>query len=306
MSATRSWRAWSSTVRLVLADVADADAATADAAAAELADLLDQVDRAVSRFRADSELSRANARCGRPTPVSPMCAEFVEVALRAAATTDGAVDPTVGRLLSELGYDRDIAEVKAGSALAAVPVRVPVRTWRHVRLEPAIGALTVPAGTALDLGATAKAHTADLAARQLARRYGSVLVELGGDVAVGGRHTWPVRTAERAGGDGPVVLLPSGGLATSTTTLRRWRRGSSTAHHVVDPRTGLPTAGPWRTATVHADTACGANAASTAALVLGEAAVGWLEQRRLAARLVDQDGRIRTTSGWPAGTAVAA
>jgi thiamine biosynthesis lipoprotein len=70
-------------------------------------------------------------------------------------------------------------------------------------------------------------------------------------------------------------------------------------HHVLDPLTGRPVAGPWRTATVAAPTALAANVASTAALVLGEGAVSWLARRDLAARLVATGGAVRVVGGWP-------
>ena len=135
-----------------------------------------------------------------------------------------------------------------------------------------------------------------------------MLVELGGDIATAGvsRTGWPVQVAEREGGPGQVVVLSHGGLATSTTTLRRWRRGGKNVHHIVDPRTGAPVDGPWRTASVHAPSALAANSASTAALVLGEHALDWLTARRLSARLVGVDGEVHTTPGWPPITHLAA
>jgi thiamine biosynthesis lipoprotein len=105
--------------------------------------------------------------------------------------------------------------------------------------------------------------------------------------------------AERENGPGQVVVLRHGGLATSTTTIRRWRRGERSVHHIVDPRTGAPADGPWRTASVYAPSALAANVASTAAIVLGERADDWLTERHLAARLVDVDGFVHTTPGWP-------
>src|SRR6476469_3614965 len=104
MSATYVGSAWSCTVRLVVDD----DHALDDAAA-DLHTLLKRVDEAASRFRDDSQLSRANLRAGRPTPVSLLLVELLDAALRMAEHTDGAVDPTLGRVLSRLGYDRDIS-----------------------------------------------------------------------------------------------------------------------------------------------------------------------------------------------------
>jgi FAD:protein FMN transferase len=297
----RVMRAWSCTVRLAVTD-----ARVLPAAAADLEALLERLDGLASRFRADSSLSMANENAGRPVPIPAMLVGLVAAGLDAAAETGGAVDPTVGLVMRRIGYDRDIAAIpRHGPAITPAP---PGAGWAQVELDRQAGLLMVPVGAALDLGATAKAYTADYAARMLHRAYGGgVLVELGGDLAVAGRRAsgWPVHVAEREGGPGQVVLLAHGGLATSTTTVRRWRRGGADVHHVVDPRTGGPVDGPWRTASVYAASALAANTASTAALVLGEAALGWLTRRRLAARLVGADGTVRTTPGWP-GVAAAA
>ena len=292
---THVMRAWSCTVRLVVDDSrALAPAAT------DLEALLDRIDRMASRFRADSALSVANANAGRPVPIPHLLADLVKASLDAAAQTDGAVDPTVGLAMHRIGYDCDIADLPAqGPAISACPQ---ARGWQDVRLHREAGFLIVPPGTALDLGATAKSYTADFAARTLSRRYGTaVLVELGGDIAVAGDRAggWPVRVAERADGPGQVVVLWHGGLTTSTTTVRHWERGGLNVHHIIDPRTGAPAHGPWRTASVYAPTALAANVASTAAIVLGENAVEWLTSRNFAARLVGADGQVHTTAGWP-------
>ncbi len=298
MSGTWVGSAWSCTVRLVVLDEAALRPATADLQA-----LLRRVDAAASRFRADSALSIANARAGRPTPVPMLLADLVAAALRAAAQTDGAVDPTVGLDLARLGYDRDIEAVRARESIER-PDAAPAarRNWRAVRLQRDAGLLRVPLGAALDLGATAKAWTADHAARTLAHRYDTgVLVELGGDLAVAGNAPagWCIRVAERAGADGQLVRIRGGGVATSTTTVRTWQRAGHTMHHIVDPLTGRPARGPWRTVTVAAPSALAANTASTAALVRGERALSWLDERHLAARLVADDGSILATRRWP-------
>ncbi len=295
MTESRTWRAWSCTVRLVTEETA-----VLDEAARDLDAMLARVDELASRFRPDSALSWANAHAGKPVAIPRELVHLVECALEAAKQTSGAVDPTIGLDLAAWGYDRDFAEVRADGPPAGPAVRR--ARWREVRLDRAIGLLTVPRGAALDLGATAKAYTADRAARVLHRRYGSpVLVELGGDLAVAGVRAggWPLSVAEREGAAGEVVVLHRGGLATSTTTLRRWRRGGRTVHHIIDPRTGEPADRCWRTATVATCSALSANTASTAAIVLGEDALPWLTARGFAARLVHRDGSVATTPGWP-------
>ena len=170
----------------------------------------------------------------------------------------------------------------------------------------------MPPGVSLDLGATAKALAADRAAARIANLTGcGVLVGLGGDIAVAGpppKGNWQVAIADdhRATSGAPqVVSISSGGLATSSTLVRRWRTSSGWAHHIVDPRTGLNPDSRWCTASVAAATCVDANAAATAAIVLGAAAPEWLVSRGLPALLVDTDGVLLALADWPAAKASA-
>jgi thiamine biosynthesis lipoprotein ApbE len=274
------------------------------AAAHVLDGVLDRVEVAASRFRADSEVSRLHRLSdGGPHPVSPDLCELLGVALGAAAATDGAVDPTVGDALCRLGYDRDFPDVAAGVD-GDLPVPAPVPGWRTVVLDPDASTVSLPPGTLLDLGATAKAWAADRAATAIADGLGcGVLVSLGGDLAVRGAPAggFAVGVADICGDpDAPTaVSVMSGGLATSGIGNRRWLLGTAPVHHVVDPSTGLPVASPWRTVTVAAASCVDANTASTASLVLGGVAPDWLDRHDLPARLVAHDGTVVTVAGWP-------
>ncbi len=264
--------------------------------------MLDAVDAACSRFRPESELARVNRAQGAPTSVSPTLMEALGVALGAARATDGLVDPTVGAAMIAIGYDRDIADVPvAGAAITPVPAGA----WRDVVTDPRRGTVTLPAGVQLDLGATAKAWAADMAAaRAQAATPGGVLVNLGGDIAVAGEAPaggWPVGVGDdHAGASDTTVAVGAGGLATSSTTVRRWRRGGRAVHHIVDPATGLPAREVWRTVTVAAATCVDANVASTAAVLRGQHAPAWLADLGLPARLVAPNGRVVAVGGWPA------
>lgn len=277
------------------------DTAVHEAAERVARRLVAEVDRACSRFRDDSDLTRVNAADGEETEVGPLLLEALAVALRAAEATAGDVDPTVGAAMTANGYDRDFALVAATSG--GPGGAGPAGGWRSVRVSRSRGSVRLPAGVALDLGATAKAFAADICAREIHSATGSAcLVSLGGDIALGGPPPpggWPVRVGDDhrrpAEGD-EVIALRHGGLATSSTTVRRWSAGM---HHIVDPRTGAPAGGPWRTVTVAAASCADANTASTAAIVRGESAPAWLEELGLPARLVSHGGRIVRTGGWP-------
>lgn len=298
-SRTQSWPVWSLTATVVVED-----AESLAAARRIVEDELAATDRAASRFRADSELAAVNAAAGSWVLVSGLMVELLAAGLAAASATGGAVDPTLGAAMRHNGYDSDIT-LTGGPVGSRVLVRYLGPRWREVELDRLRRRVRVPAGVELDLGATAKALTADRAARRIHTELGgAVLVSLGGDLAVAGcgpRRPFPVVVAEdHRARTGPLLYIGDGGVATSTTTLRRWTLDGRQRHHLVDPATGLPTAGPWRTVTAAAATCLAANTATTAAVVLGERALGWLVGSGLPARLVGNDGTVRTVNGWPA------
>ena len=281
-----------------------------------LAAELTAIDAACSRFRPDSELRRACAAGGRPVPVSPLFAQALSVALAAARLTGGDVDPTCGRALASLGYDRDFASARADTGSLCQPP-APGGGWRMVALDRSRQEVTIPDGVLLDLGATAKALAADRAAAGIAAATGSgALVNLGGDISVAGQPPeggWPVGVADDATFDtttasvtaSQVIVIRDGGLATSSVLGRAWQRGGARLHHIIDPRTGMPARSCWRTVSVAAGSCVDANIASTAAIVRGECAAGWLERLRLPSRLVRTGGNVLTVAGWPAPGATA-
>ncbi|WP_158864366.1 FAD:protein FMN transferase [Leifsonia sp. AG29] len=300
--AAEDWTVWGLAARLVVSP------ANHLAAARRLADReLAAVTTACSRFEPDSELSILNA-APRPADgleLSPLLAEYVAVALDVARRTGGAVDPGLGSDLEGLGYDRDLADlepVRAGGT--AVPVTVSVARsprWESVMLTGR--RLRLPDDVRLDLGATAKAHTADRIAALVAAETGAdVLVSLGGDIATAGPglRRWEVLVQDLPDDPATVVSLPSGaGVATSSTQKRRWSEGGAVRHHILDPRFGLPVEPVWRSVSAAARTCLDANALTTAAVVKGRDAVAWLEARSADARLVARDGSVVTTGRWP-------
>lgn len=286
------------------------DPGALDAARAAVERELDAIDRACSRFRADSELSGVNARAGRPTQVSALLVEALEVALRAAKLTDGDVDPTVGRALELAGYDRDWRLLDPPCEQPGVTPSITLRVrsgWPTIALNRASGSILMPAGVRLDLGASAKAWAADRAAAA-AKRAGDcgVLISLGGDIATCGpapEEGWQIRVTDDHRSDcsapGQTVSIHSGGLATSSTAVRRWSHAGQTMHHIIDPRTGAPVRDSWRTVSVAAANCTDANIAATATLVRARAGAAWLARQGLPARLVDWKGTVTAVGDWP-------
>ncbi len=236
------------------------------------------IDDACSTHRTDSEVGRVNRHAGEVTAVSPTLWQAVRVALWAAWATDGLTDPTLGT--------------------PGTPGR-----WREVLLDPAEQTVQLPSGTALDLGATAKAWCADLSAQLAHQQTGQpVLVNLLGDVATAGpapAEGWHILAAEDHRNEDPGdsrgagIRIESGGVATSS------QHGHRGARHLIDPTLGRPSRGEFRTVSVAAATCTEANAAATAAVVRRRGSRDWLERRNLPARLVHRSGDVVLAAGWP-------
>ena len=295
-------RALGGSVRVIV--TRPADLVRAKAAVDEV---LRAIDIAASRFREDSELTRLNGMAGQEVLVSPLLAQAVAAALRGARLSGGAVDPTIGSAVKLAGYDADFDSVPVdGAELKLTATTVP--GWQSVQFGEASRMVRIPTGVELDLGATAKALASDLAAAAAIKVCGGggVLVSLGGDIAVAGEapaEGWLIQTSEDSSAaiaEGEeTISVRTGGIATSSTTVRRWTRGGAVLHHIIDPATGLPVDSCWRTASVIAATCVDANIASTAAIVMGGKAESWLAANRLPGRLVDRDGHVQRVAGWP-------
>jgi thiamine biosynthesis lipoprotein len=213
-----------------------------------------------------------------------------------------------------IGYDADFDRIRSNSGPIELRLE-PIPGWQSVQLSTARREVRVRRGVELDLGSIGKGLASDLAAAAALVAIGGaageggrggVLVSLGGDIAVGGTPPdggWRILIAEDSetppDAAGEVVAIETGAIATSSTTVRRWRRGDRMLHHLIDPRTGGSVDSPWRTVTVVAATCVAANTAATAAIVMGAGAIAWLEAARLPARLVALDGAVTRLNGWP-------
>jgi len=250
-----------------------------DAAEAEF----ERLEQVMSRFRPTSELSRLNE--AGELDVSPELADVVRRALEARVSSRGRFDATVHDALVAAGYDRTFDDVPTDAPDPSPPARcgggVSVE-GRRVRLDP---------GTRLDLGGIGKGYAAERAAALLALT-GPCLVSAGGDIAVRGvpsTGTWPIAVSDEM-----TLGLTQGGLATSGSERRRWRRGGAEQHHLIDPATGRPAASDLRRVTAVGSDAVEAEVLATSLFIggLDEALAA-----EAAAVLLTVDGRTFVTGG---------
>ncbi len=267
-----------------------------------VAALFDDWDRCLSRFRPDSELTRLNALAGRSVAVSRTLLDVLRAAIAAAHATDGLFDPTLGSRLIALGYDRTFAELPSDSAAGRPLGPWTAGGWRAIEIDAHAETVRIPVGTSLDFGGIAKGMAVDAALdRLVGAGIGPVAVDAGGDLAVRGTPPgldgWRIALTEASGV--PEVTIATGGLATSSTTRRRWLIDGTERHHLLDPRTGLPAATGLRSATVVATSARVAEVAAKVALLLGrDGGAGFLAERGLSGVLVADDGSAETVGAW--------
>jgi thiamine biosynthesis lipoprotein len=254
-------------------------------------------------------LGWALVRAGYDRDFEELAAADDQVAAADPAAADGHAiaghHAAAAKLAPVGGGDRE-HRFDSGRVALLSQIAASRQDWRAIELDRAMGTVCLPPGMRLDLGATAKAYAADRAASSIAQATGGgVLVSLGGDIATAGQPLaggWPIHVGDdhRASrGPGQRLTIGSGALATSSTTVRRWLHDGRVQHHIIDPRTGRPATGRWRTVSATAGSCVDANIATTAAIVLGEAAAAWLTEAGIAARLVAAGGAVSYTCGWP-------
>jgi thiamine biosynthesis lipoprotein len=259
----------------------------------------------LSRFRPDSDLSRLNAAAGCWTKVDRRLVDALALALRAREDTGGRFDPTVLPALVAAGYDASFDQLverlprrpEAWRAGAAIEID---RAARRVRLEP---------GTAVDLGGIGKGFAAERALEAMQDSWPGVtggLVDLGGDLALRGeppeRGPWRIRVADprRSGHAVGVLLVGSGGVATSGRDIRRFGPGR-TVHHLIDPGTGESAAqGPLAVTVVAPDASEAEVHATALAISSPEDAEAHVEANpRISAVYIPHEGEVLNLGSPP-------
>ena len=257
-----------------------------------------------SRFEPDSELSRLNDDRRATVPVSPLMRRVVESGIRAAQSTGGLVDPTLGTAIERAGYRGHLAAPGIGlrAALALAPMRAPAGPsrsagWRVITADRRAGTVTRSPGIKLDPGGIAKGVFADELASMLAA-YDAFVVDCAGDLRLGG-SSGPAREVHvESPFDGSTLhtfVLAAGAAATSGIGRRSWiGPDGRPAHHLLDPATGRPAFTGVVQATALAPTGTEAEALSKAALLSGAAgAERWLGHGGV---VVLDDGRVRVVA----------
>ncbi|MGC6329067.1 FAD:protein FMN transferase [Rhizorhabdus sp. FW153] len=248
---------------------------------AAVKETLDRIIVEMSQWRDDSLISAFN-RAPQGTELR-LPADFrtvLDVALDVARRSDGAFDPTMGRLVDLAGF----GPAEPADEPTSVTDALRCAGWK--RLPYAGGRIVQPGGLALDFSGVAKGHAVDAVADRLAQEgVTHMLVEIGGElVGCGVRpdgQPWWVDLEAPPGLPVPPLRIALHGMAVATSG--NYRRGN----HMLDPATGSPIVNGVRSVSVLHDKAAYADAWATALTVLGpDAGLRLAEREALAARIV--------------------
>jgi thiamine biosynthesis lipoprotein len=268
--------------------------------------LFEEWEQTLSRFLPESELSQLNQHPGTPVLVSELLYQVLATALTAAQATQGIYDPALLDQLIQMGYDRtfdDLSKVPLRDFDPMIPGE-PGGRWRGIKVNPIHRSVTLPVWIKLDFGGIAKGMAVDAALKQLqVSGVKTALVNAGGDLAVLGlppaAQQWQIAVPGRE--QFWTIPLCRGAVATSGIARRHWRQGATFRHHLLDPRTGLPTRSDLWSVTVVADRCEQAEVAAKVAFILGsQAGSDFLRQHRIAGLLVHEAGTWETVEPWTA------
>ena len=256
--------------------------------------MLDSLVAQMSHWLPDSHLGRFNrAPAESWHDLPPDFQAVTQSALRVAAQSDGAFDPTLGALVNLWGFGPqgprtappDEADVETLMAQAG---------WRRLALEGA--RLKQPGGLHLDYSGIAKGYAVDCLSRLLAKLgIRNHLAEIGGELRGAGvkpdATPWWVGLDSGVGSTETVVALHNLSIATSGSE-RGFVHDGRAYCHTLDPRTGMPLENNVASVTVlHAECLL-ADAWATALMVMGaERGLAFAAEHGLAALFVLRDGQ---------------
>lgn len=264
---------------------------------------LEAVDRQLSTWKPDSEISRLNGATSRVQLSPEVCGMFRELD-RWTRETGGTFDPAVGALTAAWGVHED-GRLPSETELEAARAR---SGWEGVSFDAVACTAGLSRGVSIDVGAFGKGAALDAARDAAGDRSGPWLIDAGGQIAVAGappgERAWTVLVADPSRRTRPALRVPlaSGSLATSGRSERDLRVGSRRVGHILDPHTGTPARFTGAVSVWH-ERALVADALSTALFVMGPArGIGWADERRIAACYLEPGGRVRPSRAFRALT----
>ncbi|MGB9700232.1 MAG: FAD:protein FMN transferase [Thermodesulfobacteriota bacterium] len=267
---------------------------------------MEKIDRLMSSYRADSEVSELNRQAGKKAcRVSADTLRVMERAIYFSRLSGGAFDITIAPLLR-------LWDFKQQKIPAAEQIKKALKKigYQKINIKPAASEVFLSdPGMAIDLGAIAKGYAVDQACTALVKRgVANYLVNAGGDLRTQGwkekGQPWIIGLQHPRVKDALIakVHLSAAALATSGDYEKFFIKNGERYHHLLNPLTGQPSH-QCQSVTVMAPSAIDADALATSVFILGPdqgfALIGKLSD--IHALIVDQRGRVLLSPNWPKG-----
>jgi thiamine biosynthesis lipoprotein len=255
--------------------------------------LFQLIENTCSRFRKDSELSVLNKQIGEEQPVSKELFSILKKALQFYHETDGLFNPGILKAIEMNGYSKSIEHIREQR------INISVLAPTAVKVQPLVlheNKQSITLFTKIDLGGIAKGWVIDRAA-ELLEKNGYGFINVGGDIRIFGTLPRPLNIGIEDPFDQTKMIssiqAENGAVATSTTMKRRWLVKGEWKHHLIDPRTSLPSESTIVSATVTAPTALEADVLAKTILLSGkEHGLSVAAQKGAQVVLIDQDGEV--------------
>lgn len=300
----RSFRAMNTDIETAVC-VLDGQQTDGEEALKKIQSLFETVEKTLSRFNPESELSLLNASSGHPFKASALLFEVVTASKDAARITNGVFDPTILPALIAAGYDRSFEKLPLQRNFLQETSSPLKYTWKDIHLDKSSSNILMPHGCSIDLGGIGKGWTVDRACSEL-KYFPGYAIDAGGDIRVGETQSdswpWTVGVADPfvENHDLLTIELYQGAICTSSTIRRKWLSGSKVQHHLIDPRSGEPSDSGVISATVIANSAVRAEILTKTVIILGpEAGMRFIDdQNGVKAVLILKDGTLLYSTGF--------
>lgn len=281
------------------------DLAEADTYATTVAHAFEHWESVLSRFRPNSELNQLHHHPNKWQTCSPTLWDVIQTAHWAWEWSNGLIDPTIRRSLESVGYAHSFDTINNTTQREAMPLTNHSLGWQTVELDFQHQRIKLPPHIKIDLAGVAKSWAAQQALLLCPAPY-AVAIDAAGDIAVrgvpSGYPAWPLDIEPLPGYEysGTLALTQTHGMATSGIDKRTWTTSGQQQHHIIDPRTGMPSTSDIVRASVVAPTTIQADVAARMVVILGsQNALDWVNRHpQLAVFAHLRNGQTITSPNW--------
>jgi FAD:protein FMN transferase len=275
------------------------------AAAEEVTARIRNLEKTLSFYQKESEISRLNTSAGKDkVTLSPETFFLLSKSIEYSNLSDGAFNIMVGPLVKKWKVTGENPVIPSSSEIKSLLLLIDYRDLKLNRNDNS--AKLSKNGQMVDLGGIAKGFAGDEALK-IYKKHGikSALLDIGGNISLlgikpdGSPWTIGVQDPKKKRGEYVCSLsLQDRSFSTSGGYERYFEKDGKIYHHIIDPKTGYPSQSDLLSATIIGETSVDTDALSTSVFILGlEKGIKLLTKTSFEAVLITTDSKIHATAG---------